>query len=339
MTGRASINPIAWLLWFIAVAAIPVSSRHPLYLTLALMVVSVVHLSIPADERGSSPWRLFAYVGSSVAVLSIAFNVLTVHSGDRPFAELPDWWPIIGGQLTYNALLYGVASALAISAVLFAAATFNTAVSHTALMRLIPRPFRQIGAAGSIALNYVPQTIQAGRDIYDVQRARGHQMRGVRDARAFMVPLLGNGLERAVQTSEALETRGYGYDGSTGNATRLPGWRMWSAVLLAGVALPLLATGRILMALLVALLAVLVAFARFRRGATRSRGQPWTIASIVVAVAAATMIAVLVATIASGDGLAYSPFPRLVWPDLNLLIASLLCLQILPAFLVSGNLR
>ena len=339
MSARGELNPVAWLLWLLAIGAAPLTSRHPLYLALALLVVMVVHLSIPSNDGGQSPWRLFAYVGSTVAVLSIGFNVLTVHSGDRPFAELPENWPIIGGPLTYNALVYGIASALAISSLLFAAATFNTVVRHIELIRRIPRAFQQFGVAGAIALNYVPQTLQAGRDIYDAQRARGHQMRSVGDARAFFVPLLGNGLERAVQTSEALETRGYGSATSAGSGARLRAWRIAGAMVLLAAALPLLATGRLLAALLLTIAAVLVVTVGSRGGGRRVHLSGWDRRSIVVAASASVTLASVGAAIASGDALVYSPFPRLVWPEFEPLIGLVLCLQLLPALLVPGARR
>ena len=339
MNARETVNPVAWLLWFIAVGAAPLTSRQPYYLALTLLIAIVVHLSIPAGERGSSPWRLFAYVGSTVAVLSIGFNVLTVHSGDRPFAALPATWPIIGGRLTYNALVYGAASALAISTLLFAAATFNTVVRHTALIRLIPGPFRRFGVAGAIALNYVPQTIQAGSDIYDAQRARGRQLRSAGDARAFLVPLLGNGLERAVQMSEALETRGYGHENPSAPSGRFQRIRIAVALALCCVALPLLATGRLLEALLLASGAAAVAIVgRSKRGAGL-RLSGWTGRSIALALASSAALTVVGLSTVLGDGLSYSPFPRLLWPPFDPVIAGALCLLLTPALIGTGDSR
>lgn len=339
MSTRAEINPVAWLLWLAAIGAVPLTSRHPLYLALVLLVVIVAHLSIPPDARTGSPWRLFAYVGSTVSVLSIGFNVLTVHTGDKPFAELPDSWPIIGGPLTYNALVYGIASALAISSLLFAAATFNTVVRHIELIRRIPRSFQQFGVAGAIALSYVPQTIQAGRDIYDAQRARGHQMRSVGDARAFLVPLLGTGLERAVQTSEALETRGYGSRPTGDGSPRVHRWRAGAGIALIAAALPLLATGRLLAALGLTVAAVLVVALDWRARERRVHLSGWDRRSIAMAGAATVALAIIGVAIATGDALSYSPFPRLVWPGFEPLIGFAIALQLLPAFVVPGARR
>ena len=208
MTGQ--INAVAWVLWFLAIVIVPLTSRNPLYLTLDLLVVLAVFFALPQRSGQTSAWRLFAYIGSSVATLSIGFNVLTVHVGEQQFARLPDELPIIGGPLTVNALVYGGISAMAIATVLFGAATFNSAARHADLVRLLPGSLSRFGVAAGIALLFVPQTIAAGRDIYDAQRARGHHFRRLGDARAFVVPLLSTSLERALLLSEALETRGFG---------------------------------------------------------------------------------------------------------------------------------
>ncbi|MEZ4520341.1 MAG: energy-coupling factor transporter transmembrane component T [Thermomicrobiales bacterium] len=336
MASNRAIDPAAWLLWFLAAGAIPLTSRQPLYLALILLAVVFVHLAFPHREGHGRSWRLFAYIGSSVAVLSIGFNVLTVHSGDRPFAELPGGLPIIGGQLTYNALVYGVASALAISSLLFAAATFNTAVRHADLIRRLPRPFQRLGVAGAIALNFVPQTMQAGRDIYDTQRTRGRTMRGVRDARAFVVPLLGNGLERAFQMSEAMETRGYGSRRPGERDGQLRRLQMPVAVALIILALPLVATGRLLPALVIVMTALMLLGGVRPALPWRWRIDGWSRPTIGVAIPSCMSLAVVAWRTATGHSIAYSPFPRLVWPDFDLVIGLAICLLLAPAIVAPG---
>lgn len=337
MRSSTPIGPGAWLLWFLAAGAVPLTGRHPYHLALVLLVVMIVHLTIPERDGAGRSWRLFAYVGSSVSVLSIGFNVLTVHTGDEPFADLPGGLPIIGGQLTYNALVYGVSSAIAISSLLFAAATFNTAVRHAELIRRIPRPFQQLGVAGAIALNYVPQTMQAARDIYDAQRARGRSMRGVGDARAFLVPLLGNGLERAFQMSEAMETRGYGRQHEEAGRTLLDRLRAPLAIGLAILSLPLVATGRLLEGLILAMAAALAVGLSASERSLRQRIAGWSRSSVAVAAPAILALVMIAYRMATGDTLEYTPFPRLEWPEFDLLIGLASCLLLAPAFVVSGG--
>lgn len=311
------MNAVAWALWFVAVAVVPLTSRNPLYLSLLLLVVLAVFFSLPRKQGQTSAWRLFAYIGSGVALLSIGFNVLTVHVGDRVFARLPESLPIIGGSLTVNALVYGVVSALAISTVLFAAATFNSAVKHAELVRLLPGSLSRFGVAAGIALLFVPQTIAAGRDIYDAQRARGHYFRGIRDVPAFIVPLLSTGLERALLLSEALETRGFG-----ASAMALPPHRWVSLLTVAAgvcVVAALLAIGfgsyaAGMTALLAAtMLALFGSSGTVRR--TRYRATTWDVSSVLATAAAGVSATVLLFGRSFTDlGLAYDTFPRIETP-------------------------
>lgn len=336
-TPQAAINPVAWLLWFLAVASMPLTSRNPLYLTLTLLVVAVVYLTRPRRGAAARAWRLFAIVGATLALLSIGFNLLTVHVGDRTLAELPGWLPIIGGRLTWNGLVYGVLSALAIGTLLLVATTFNTAVRHADLLRLLPGRIAGLGVAGSVALTMIPQTIAAGRDILDAQRARGHRFRRLRDGREFVVPLLAVGLERALTLSEALETRGFGAGViETPIRARLP-----RHLLLASVALTLLsatlalATGRLVLGsgalLLTGVLAVWATPPRAPR--TRFRRMEWNTPSLVVAGAAALAIVGLVLAVTAFDvALAYDPFPRLERPTFAPLVGGAILLLLAPVF-------
>lgn len=332
--GGREVNPVAWLLWFLAAGAVPLTGRHPYYLALNLLAVLIVHLALPRDDGAGRSWRLFAYVGSTVALLSIGFNVLTVHSGDRTFAELPGELPIVGGRLTYNALVYGLGSAMAISALLFAAATFNASVRHAALIRILPAPLQRLGVAGTIALTFVPQTMSAGRDIYDAQRARGRPMRGVGDARAFLVPLLSTGLERAFSLSEALETRGYGsgYGQQSSSSNR----RILApaALLLLVAALPLIATGRLLSGLGLILAALLLLVIPGSRPKVARRHIEWNRPSAALGLSAALSLAITGFRLVTSGALDYTPFPRLDWPRFDIAIGFAILLLLAPAFVV-----
>ncbi len=331
------INAVAWVLWFLAMVVVPLTSRNPLYLVLVLMVAVAVLFSLPQQHGQTSAWRLFAYIGSGVATLSIGFNVLTVHAGNRQFARLPDSWPIIGGPLTINALAYGTISAIAIASVLFGAATFNSAVRHADLVRLLPGSLSRFGVAAGVALLFVPQTISASRDIYDAQRARGHHFRSLGDARAFVVPLLSTSLERALLLSEALETRGFGTSAIVRQPERrAPLASIGSAlsIVLALIALGLgsYTPGILLMGFAVAL-ALVGSNGHVRR--TRFRPIEWSPRSLLVsATSAVTLLVLLFGRAVTDLHLTYDTFPTIESPQFSILAGAAIVLLVLPALVV-----
>jgi energy-coupling factor transport system permease protein len=335
--ASTAVNPAAWIAWFAAVALIPLVTRNPLYLSLALATVLGVYLSIPRRGGAARAWLIFVVVGSSLALVSVAFNVLTVHVGDRTFARLPDALPIIGGPLTLNALAYGLLSAIAISTLLIGAATFNTAVRQGDMIRLLPGSFANLGVAGSIAVTTIPQTISAARDIFDAQRARGQQFRGVRDARHLLLPLLGTSMERALTLSEALETRGFGASAATASPPPARSKVVTMAVpgVLLVAALFLLGSGRVAGGLVALIAAVSVAVALGPRHARRTKFHPlaWNRPSnVTVAAAMTSALTMLLVPPLRGATLAYDTFPQLTAPPFDLVIGLAILLLLVPAW-------
>jgi energy-coupling factor transport system permease protein len=45
-----------------------------------------------------------------VWALTIPFNALMIHAGDYVLFRLPEGWPLVGGAITLEAVLYGAAS-------------------------------------------------------------------------------------------------------------------------------------------------------------------------------------------------------------------------------------
>ena len=338
MSGRREpLDPRAWLLWGAAASLPPLVGRNPLVLAATLLAVLGVR---GAWGAGAGPgWGGIVRLAALFAAVGALFNLLTVHLGDRPFARLPAALPIVGGELTLNALVYGLLSGAAVLTLVLAGATLGAVLDGAALLRLLPARLTTVAVAGSVAWAFVPQTAAAFGQIREAQAARGHRVRGVRDLVPLLVPLLGGGLERALTLAEALESRAFG--APLGAATApAPGRGVLAALgLTAGaVGAYLLAVGRAgpALATLGAALVALTVAAREPGGGgprrTRYRTARWGRAETLIGGTALVVLAVEIAVLRRNPtAFAYEPYPRLVPPQVDLLLLAALAVLLAPA--------
>ncbi len=204
-----TFHPVAWLFWLGAATLPALLTRNPLYLCLALLSAGVVYLALGRSPAAQS-WGSFVRFGALLWLLTIPFTMLTVHYGVLVLFSLPAGWPVIGGPMTGEALLFGLSSGLALLTLLLAFAAFNTAVDQARLLRLTPGFLYQTGIIAAIAVAFVPQMVAAWQAIREAQEVRGHRVRGVRDLLPLLLPLLVTALERAMHLAESMEARGFG---------------------------------------------------------------------------------------------------------------------------------
>ena len=220
MSGRRRpLDPRAWLLWAIAASLPPLLGRNPWPLAATLLAVLGVWGVWSVGSAGAR-WRPLLRLALVFGTVSVLFNLFTAHIGDLVIAELPAHWPIVGGPLTLNALIYGLLGALAIFSLVAVSATLGATLDWSAMMRLLPERMAPLAVAGSVAWSYLPRTTVALVEIREAQMARGYRPRGVRDAPPLLMPLLAGGLERAMITAEALEARAFGAPLSPQSALR-----------------------------------------------------------------------------------------------------------------------
>lgn len=210
MSSNASFHPLAWTAWLAAAALPALSTRNPLYLSLTLAAVAVTYAALGRRSPLARSWAAFVRFGALLWLLTIPFTALTAHHGTIVLLQLPANWPVIGGPITGEALLYGLTGGLALVTLLLIFAAFNVAVDQARLLRMTPGFIYQAGVITAIAVAFVPQMVAGWQAIREAQRVRGHRLRGVRDLLPLILPLLVTALERAMQLAESMEARGFG---------------------------------------------------------------------------------------------------------------------------------
>lgn len=328
-----------WILWTIVAAVVSVTARNPLYSLLILIITQIVARMF-GQETGQRSFPL-ARIVMIILLFSVIFNAMSVHVGSTVLFRLPTTWPLVGGPITLEAAVYGFTSGMMLVTMLAVFVTFNQLVPSSELVRLMPRALRDLGIVILIAVTYVPETSRQLSRIRDAQAIRGHQMRGFKDWRPIIIPLLIGGMERAMSVAETMVSRGYGATSSAnqplsiqlslvaGLLMTLIGWFLtyW----IAWVGYLLLLAGAALIGALAVRLGRMVPHTKYRTvGWVR---EDW----IMVAASAASLLIIwLPLPFVSRDTLSYIPYPILHLPALDPVVAAAILGLLLPIYLLKG---
>lgn len=199
-----------WLVWTVSAAAAALLTRNPLYLTLIALSSWLIHMTTRHSTEMATSWHALLSWGLFIWLVTVPFNALMVHRGEHVLFVLPRHWPLVGGKITLEAVVYGLVSGFSLWVLLLILSTFHLAVDASQLLRLTPPFLYQAGVVACIALTFIPQMLASAKEIREAQRIRGHRFRGWRDLLPLFMPLLTTALERAIGLAEAMESRGFG---------------------------------------------------------------------------------------------------------------------------------
>lgn len=309
---RASLDPRVWVVWLAVAFGIITLARNPLYSLLALAAVEWV---VRRWAAGPAPLPV-GRLALSVLLFSTLFNTLFARVGTTALLRLPAEWPIVGGAMTLEAAVQGFSNGLLLVALLSAFIAFNRIVSVESMVRYFPHALRDAGIVLLIGLTYFPETLRHWQRVREAQALRGHQPRGWRGWRPLLIPLLVGGLERAMHLAEAMVARGYGPAPGTARPRRQRLWLSAAlALLLAGwfagmwwhpAGWAVAAAG-----------GAATVWLSWRGGRDRPRITRYiqrAPGSADFIIAAALVAALLVVVFRPA---AYSPYPRLTWPQID----------------------
>lgn len=337
-----------WLCWGLAAMVPPLVMRNPIVLMEIFIIVLTVRSScVPPERLGG--WRWFVRIATIMLAIGVLFNVLTVHSGDRVLVNVPHSWPLIGGDLTLNALAFGVISAFAFFVLLLVGTTVAALLQWAELLRIVPARLAPIAVAGSVAWAFMPQLGVAVREIRETHLARGRHIHGAYQMLPLVVPLLAGSLERALTAAEALEARGFGASnvGGSGDAAQrnVAASRGGLALLISLVSLLVasygIAVGMVTMGLGMAVVGAGLLGLGFRwRPAqaivkTRYRVHLWTWRdSVLIAASVIALGGFIWRWIAVPGSLQFEVYPSLEWTAVDLPVMVALAFLIAPAVLL-----
>lgn len=327
-----------WLVWGLAIMIPLLTGRHPVVIATLLAIVLVVR-SVCLQREKSTSWSWLVRISMIAVPIGMLFNMLTVHAGDRRMFHISDDVPIIGGDITWNALVYGLLSGITIVVLVATGTTVAAALDWNELMRHTPARAANVAVAGSVAWTFLPQLSKSWHEIREAQTARGHQWRGVRDAVPLLVPLMAGGLDRSITMAEALESRGFGAQEAVAKPHVRSSVALAVAMTTAVASLYLFAVGSSGQAAVVLLLTVLFGVFGVRSGSsspahrmTSYRRRKWTGRdTVTLAGASVAIVAIALFLQISPESLRYEPYPTMEWPVASPVLVLALGALMLPA--------
>lgn len=305
------------------------STRNPIYLILILVCIAIVSLAVKSTSEAPSLPISRVRFALFVTTLSTLFNMATSHFGETVLFHLPRGIPLIGGNITLEALVFGVLNGLVISGLFAAFTVLNQVLPIRKLVQFIPRAFYPLAVVVSISVTYVPTTLRQLEGIRQAQLVRGHRMQGLRDWLPLFLPLLVGGLERAVQLAEAMTARGFTHNEkdtkqsnrfalAAGMVLFLGGWLMrfvwdWGTL---GLALMLVGSGTVILTLW---------FIGRRSPRTTYHQEDWSGGDWLTLLTAFVVMSVYLLPIPglNRSSLLYNPYPALEIPEFNLWIGAM----------------
>lgn len=306
------MHAVTWLVWAVSAAASVQLAPSPVYVVL---VVGAAVLAVAAHAQPGPLARAFpalVALGVAFAMVRVVLTTLTTHGVGQAALTLPSFTLprllggfTVGGSVEWEVVLQAAAEGLAIVGLVAAFGAFNAVVSHHELVQAAPRAFFEPGLVLTVALAFVPSTMESLVAVREADRARtgGRTVRRGRLVRQ-LVPVLERGLERAVLLAESMDVRGY---------ARLAGGRSETV---AGVAalLGLLGLGGAFVALVghsdgvaaalgaAGATGIVAAATIASRGSRRQRYRPRPMTALDVAVLATALLAPVALAVLSATG-------------------------------------
>jgi len=192
--------------WALALMVATIMLFHPLVLFVLLMTVLAAGAGAGVGRQLVRSLR----TALIVAVPIVLINVLVSREGLTVFARLGDLGPFGQGDLTVEALVYGVVIALKVTLLILVTTLAGLAVDPDEMLRVFRRLSFRSALTASLATRMIPVLAADAQRVAEAQRTRPQGApRGARGRVALLGAVIGGSLDRAMDVAATLEVRGF----------------------------------------------------------------------------------------------------------------------------------
>jgi len=206
----SSYHPLVNFLFFAQVLGFSMFLLHPLCLGISL--VCAVGYNIYLNGRKAAGFCLKGIL--PMMVITALLNPIFSHEGRTILTYLPS-----GNPLTLESILYGLAAAGMLAAVVLWFACFNTVITSDKFVYLFGRVIPALSLVLSMALRFVPRFKAQLKVVTRAQKcigkdpSRGSLFHRIRCAGSILSVMLTWALENGIDTADSMKSRGYGLPG------------------------------------------------------------------------------------------------------------------------------
>ena len=205
-------HPAVNFLYFALVLVCSMFFRHPVSLAVSLVCACCYATLLGGKSAVRFQLRWMLPLMLLAAVTNPAFN----HYGVTILCYLPT-----GNPLTLESILYGLAAAAMLAAVLMWFYCFNEVITSDKFVYLFGRVIPALSLMLSMALRFVPRFHRQLSAVADAQRCLGRDVsngrldKRLRTAMKIFSITVTWALENAIMTADSMRSRGYGEPGRT----------------------------------------------------------------------------------------------------------------------------
>jgi len=208
----STYHPVVNFLFFAEVLGFSMFLLHPLCLAISLFCAVGYALCLNGKKalgfclKGILPMMVFT------AILNPMFS----HEGITILTYLPS-----GNPLTLESILYGLAAAGMLAAVVLWFSCFNSVITSDKFVYLFGRVIPALSLVLSMALRFVPRFKAQLRVVTRAQKcigkdpSRGGLVHRIRCAGAILSVMVTWALENGIDAADSMKSRGYGLPGRT----------------------------------------------------------------------------------------------------------------------------
>lgn len=208
----SSYHPLINFLYFGLVLVFSMFFMRPVSLTISLVCAIAYNVYLNGWKAVRFQLLYMLPMMGMAAIVNPAFN----HEGATLLCYLPT-----GNPLTLESILYGVAAAMMLSAVITWFSCYNAVMTSDKFVYLFGRIIPALSLVLSMTLRFVPKFKAQFRVVTEAQRCVGRDtstgslLQRLKNAITILSIMVTWCLENVIETADSMKSRGYGLPGRT----------------------------------------------------------------------------------------------------------------------------